>query len=207
MPSPLEDLRARLRDPWAVAPLLILLITVLALAFPKPARVPEETDPERVRTPPPGMALALLAEPLAVTCQKAGDAAPKDCAMFGAEAGMVYSLSLQWDLTELRQAHKGKTLTVQGARLDLLENHQEHYTGPVRVLGADGSPLADGGRVDNRTLRAPLEGATSAALDAAIAQALLAASGRLALRVEPDPSDSSSVDEYVPVLSFFYRAE
>jgi hypothetical protein len=200
-----EDLRSRLRDPWTVAPLLIALIGILALLFPKPQRVPEETDPERVRIPPPGMVLAMLPDALAVTCQKGAEPL-KDCALLGAEGGLVYHLEATWSLDEVVQANKGRTLVVEGARLDLLENHADHYTGSVTVRSTAGGVLATGGRIDNRTLRAPLEGRSSD-LDAEVARWLREGQGKGHLRVEADPGDSSSVDEYIPVLSFFCRAE
>lgn len=200
------DLRSRLRDPWQVAPLLIAVIGLLAVLFPKPQQAPEETDPARIRTPPAGMTLALLSEPLSVNCQQA-DQPLKACALLGAEGEQIYHLEVSWSLAELKQAHRGKTFVIEGVRLDLLENHREQYTGPIQISARE-ALLAVGGRVDNRTLRAPLE-AVAPALDAEVTRWLNdpAASATGRLRIAADPASRSSIDEYTPQLSFFYRAE
>jgi hypothetical protein len=201
------------RDPWKLAVGLVLIVSVLALLFPKPERMDVEDNniPEH-RIPPPGASEAILADPEDVRCLREGETeARPGCRLLGAEGTMAYHLFVRWDLSEL--IRRNLDYEVSDARLELRENHEEQYEGPIRLIApqsntlrTDGPALATGGRVSTRTLRAPLSEAAPD-LDALIEGWI---SGRIpnnGLLIAVDPTASSSVDEYTPSLSFFYTVK
>lgn len=201
------------QDPWKVTTALIVLVAVLAFLFPKPERIEEEeTNIPDPRTPPPNTTEAVFADPDDVRCIEDGtDKVMEGCRWLGAEGGMAYHLFVRWDLSEFQR--RAQPYTVTGARLELRENHEEQYEGPIHVrpmatadgftaaLGAE--PVASGGRISTRTLRAPLD-AQADAFDALVEDWLNGdtTNNGLVITIVTDPP--SSVDEYTPSLTFFY---
>jgi len=204
------------RDPWKVAGGLVVLVGVLALLFPKPEQIEDaESNLPDPRTAPPGSQEGVFSEPAEVGCLKHGaPAARDDCRLMGAEGGMAYHLFVRWDFTELRQ-QQGR-LVVTGARVELRENHEDQYEGPISIAAVpaagdlaaalSGPALATGARISTRTLRAPLE-ASAPDLDALVSGWLRAEVPNHGILIRVDPDDDSSVDEFTPSLTFFYTEE
>lgn len=201
------------RDPWKVAVGLVVLVGGLALLFPKPERTDdEETDIPDLRVAPPGASEALLAEPAEIRCLRDGDATARDgCRLLGVEAPMIYHLAARWDLSDLQR--RASAFTVTDARIELRENHEEQYSGPVTIAAVPasgdlsaalaGPSLAAGDRISTRTIRVPLSGPAED-LDALVAGWLNGDVPNRGVLVRVDPAQQSSVDEYTPTLSFFY---
>jgi len=182
------------RDPRSVAVVLVVIIGVLALAFPKPDQAP--VDPVEPITAPTGYVLHSLADADISTCLR-GDARKEDCRLLGISDTESVTLAITWS-TPMGEEHKpGTPVEVTGARLLLIENHQDDYQGPLLLEGQ-----IAGKRIDNRTFRFPAEG-TSEALDALLSAQL--SRGALTLTVTPTAEVSSSIDEFTPSLSFAWR--
>jgi len=200
------------RDPWKVAFVLVVVIAVLALIFPKPERVdPAPLDPIAADLPA-GFTPTAISAVSDTRCLKRGQPHPQqNCRLMGVEGAQKIDLFVRWDFTELLR-HRQRGFAVKLAYIDLIENHEEHYTGAVEgvVLTEANtflvtSPvMVQGGRVDNRTLRLPTEG-TSAPLSAQVEQWLNEPASNHGIMLRVDPEAQSSVDEFTPVIRFAYQ--
>ena len=107
------------------------------------------------------------------------------------------SLTMTWSAPFGEDLKPGTPVTISGARLLLIENHQEDYQGPLLLEGRFA-----GVRIDTRTFRFPAEG-TDPALDALLSERL--SDGALTLSVSPTADTPSSIDEFTPSLAFGWR--
>lgn len=205
-----------LRDPWKVAAGLLALIVALALLFPQArhSTKKETSDLPDPRTPPNGFVEHVLIEPAVVQCIRPSTGAVQDnCRMLGAEGSMVYHLYIRWDFSAL--PHRDGALAVQDARLELRENHEEQYEGPIaiRPVSNPSNPVADlstpevatGARISTRTFQAPHPSA-SPPFDELVSAWVNGTQPNHGMLVTADPSSDSSVDEFTLSLSFFHTA-
>ncbi|MFT5686321.1 MAG: hypothetical protein ACI8RZ_007277 [Myxococcota bacterium] len=182
------------RDPRSLAVVLVVVIGALALLFPKPNRAP--AAPVQQLTAPEGYTLHSLADADESTCQR-GAADKPDCKLLGISVEESIRLTLRW-ATPMGEDHEvGTPIEVVGARLLLIENHQDDYQGPMLLEGR-----IEGARIDDRTYRFPASG-TSPELDALLSQQLT--DGLLTLTVTPTATTPSSIDEFTPSLEFAWR--
>ena len=182
------------RDPRSVAVVLVVVVGGLALAFPKPDRAPPvPLDPI---TAPAGFDLHSLAEADEATCI-IGEQRQTACRMMGVSEKESRSLEMIWSTPMGEDFKSGTPIEVTGARLLLIENHQDDYQGELLLNGT-----IVGVRTDPRTFRFPAEG-SSPALDALLSQQL--SSGALTLTVIPPATVPSSIDEFTPSLEFAWR--
>jgi hypothetical protein len=177
-----------------VAVVLVVLIGALALAFPKPDQAPADTI-ESVKAPV-GYDLHSLADADINTCIRSSER-KADCRLLGISDTESVSLEMTWELPMGEDHKPGTPVEVTGARLLLIENHQDDYQGPMLLEGE-----IAGTRIDPRTYRFPAEG-TSDALDALLSERL--SSGALTLMVTPASATPSSIDEFTPSLTFAWR--
>ncbi|MDG1478285.1 MAG: hypothetical protein P8R54_01775 [Myxococcota bacterium] len=182
------------RDPRAVAVVLVAVVGVLALLFPKPDRAPAaQIDP---MVAPNGYTLHSLADADVSTCLM-GSERKASCKLLGISEEESVSLTLNW-ATPMGEEHEaGTPVEVVGARLLLIENHHDDYQGPLLLEGT-----IEGARIDPRTFRFPAEG-TSAELDALLSKQLSA--GPLTLSISPTAATPSSIDEFTPSLELSWR--
>jgi hypothetical protein len=189
-----DNSTAEKRDPRSVAVVLVAVIGVLALLFPKPDRAPDAPiDP---LTAPPGYTLHSLADADESTCLR-GDARKPDCRLLGITAEDRVGLELRWSQPMGEKFQPGTPVEVHGARLLLIENQHEDYQGALLLEGR-----IEGARIDTRTFRFPPSG-TSDELDALLSEQL--AAGALTLTVQPTATTPSSIDEYTPSLELSWR--
>lgn len=194
------------RNPWQVAGGLVVLIGALALLFPKPEAI--DDDAPRIDYMPPKGYTPTTELTLSQTRCITNGVAQEACRLMGVEGGKVVHLFVQWDLTELRR--RPGTFRITDAWVELIENHQAHYEGPVTLLPATGpevpagAGLVEGGRVDLRTLRLPLA-ETSEPLNALVASWLNQPETNQGVYFRVSPEAASSIDEFTPTLRFAYQ--
>lgn len=181
-------------DPRSVAIVLVVVIGGLALLFPKPDKAPAAPiDPISV---PRGFDLHSVAEPDISRCTR-GEQVKEDCALLGISESESISLTMTWEAPLGEDLKPGTPVEVSGARLLLIENHQDDYQGPMMLEGR-----FPGVRIDSRTFRFPADGADPA-FDALLSERL--SGGALTLSVAPTAEAPSSIDEFTPSLAFGWR--
>ena len=183
------------RDPRMVGLGLVVIIGVLALAFPKPDKAPPvPIDPVDV---PAGFTRHSLADASVSSCIKGAE--PQEaCKLLGVSDQERVSLTVSWEQPMGEKFEPGTPIEVTNARLLLIENHQDDYQGVLSLVDT----AITGERMDLRTFRFPPDG-HSDDLNALLAAQL--SDNALTLSFAPLAEEPSSIDEFTPSLEFAWR--